>query len=90
MTSTGDFYDLLRRKLEGTGIVVHALYRRVKPGLVGKEYFLTGLVERDDTRKYFDAKLLSDQLPSGKEAEVFADDIVAQLKAQVRPVILMN
>lgn len=90
MTALGDFNRLLKGKLEGTGIVVHALYRREKRGLAGKEYYLTGMFEIGDARKYFDVKMEKDALPSDKEAELLADDIAAQLRALNKPVILMN
>lgn len=91
MTSTGDFYDLLRRKLEGTEITVHALYRRVKMGLAGKEYYLTGLFEKGDTKKYFDAKMESDQLPTADwEINALAEHIAGELRKAFKPSILMN
>lgn len=91
MTSTGDFYDLLRRKLEGTDITVHALYRRVKTGLAGKEFYLTGLIEKGDTKKYFDAKMVDDQLPVlDHEVNELAEHVVAAIRGAFKPSILMN
>lgn len=91
MTSLGDFNDLLKRKLDGTGIVVHALYRRVKPGLAGKEYFLTGLIEQGDTKKYFDAKMDTDQLPSvDADVQALAEHVAGELRNAFKTRLLMN
>lgn len=90
MPDLGDFNDMLKKQLGGSGIVVHALYRRVKMGLAGKEYYLTGMFERGDMRKYFDVKLSKDRLPDEKECELLALDVANQLKSTFKPVILMN
>lgn len=90
MPSLGDFNDLLKKKLEGSGIILHALYRRKKIGLAGPEYYLTGMVERGSDRKYFDTKLEKDDLPEAKECELLAEDVATQLKSTYKPVILMN